>query len=162
MIGTMASNQLLGRPVFDNVIRNGVVAAMGVFAAAEAVPAMLEATASIETAASWGFSSSAAGSATTVIIGRLDETRRFTGRPGFVVLNIPYGIYHFLNALSPDAWRLVNYSWLRYWALRGVSFDAVSPMAGKMLNGEGQATGFSCEIMWLAQTGILGSGRFSW
>ena len=71
-------------------------------------------------------------------------------------------IYNFLNALSPDAWRLVNYSWLRYWALRGASFDAVSPMAGNMLNGEGQVTGFAYEIMWLAQTGILGSGRFSW
>ena len=147
--GTILSNELLGHPIFENVIRNTAIAGMAVYAAVEIAPAFLNA-----------FASGVAGSATVVALGSLPTPANYAAySPGTVFLQIPEPLYTIINGASPALWSAINYGWLRYWFAMGANFQAVSP-AANMVNQSGGLTGFGQEIIWLTQMGAMSSGRF--
>src|SRR5206468_3118503 len=104
--GTIMVNQLLGRPVFDNVLRNTALAGVIAYTAVVALPAVLNATAS-----------GVAGSQTIVFVGRLGAIgspasfAAFT--PGSVFLEIPDALYGLLS-INPALWAAVNYGFLKW------------------------------------------------
>jgi RHS repeat-associated protein len=157
MIGTMVTNQMLGRGLMENVMRNVALTGIAAYTAVVAIPYM------ITTATSWGFASGVGGSATTVIIGREAATAQHIGRVGEVVLDIPEGVVKALSYLGPEAFRLLNAGWLAYWVqIMGARVQAVSPIVGNQLRDGGTAlTGYAYELMWLTQWGKLGAVTFS-
>ena len=135
IVGTMTTNQLLGRPVFQNVLRNAVITGLAVSTAAYVIPAAIEA---------WSLEGAA------VAIGRTDATAAASGL-GFITLGVPSWIFRNVIQFSPSLWYSYNFAWLHVQYVRGATLVWVSPLVGQNLWDDTYGpTIYGMEILWIS------------
>ena len=144
IIGTMASNQILGRPVFQNVLRNAAITGLAVTAAA-AIPAAIEA---------WSLEG------TTVALGTVEATRRAAAEEGFMILRVPDAIFNAVIGTVPSGWLAYNFAWIHLQYLRGANFALMSNVFDpSVMTGPYGPSIYALETVFMAYMGYFQNGR---
>ncbi len=141
MGGTLMANQLLGRPLLQDVVRNTAVVGLAAYAAVVAVPTLLSLP-------EWGFAATGSG-ATTVILGKLTDISEYERQAGDVILKVPDEIFSGLNYANG---KVIKWGFIRYWQLRGADFKVVSDVSqGNLYSPQmnGIETFLGAELRWL-------------